>query len=184
MKFVRLQSRFPIGKIENNLKRANYYVDEGEDKFTAWSLADYNKNETGIHVSYDKEKKKITVYNEDGIQHKNFLTPITEIFTGKISEKDGVTFIKGHICMAPMFNILIALVYIAIICMFFAIEGQRANISVIALLFVIYFIFVKKAYRENMDRIAIFLDSVTFSPAKTKKHSPNKKKGKWAGKHY
>lgn len=184
MKFVKLQSKFPISKVENNLKRADYYVDEGEDKFTAWSLADYDKAKTGIHVSYDKEKKKITAYHEDGISHKNFLTPITEIFTGKLSEKEGVTFIKGYICMAPIFNILIALVYIGIICLFFTMNEQRANIAVIALLFVIYFIFVKKAYSDNMKKIAIFLDSVTFSPTKTKKNNPNKKKGKWAGKHY
>lgn len=184
MRFVRLQSRFPLNKVENNLKRANYYVDEGDKMFTAWSLADYDKNAIGIHVSYDKEKKKITAYNEDGINHKNFLAPITQIFTGKLSEKDGVTYIKGQICMSPLFNIIIALVYIGIMCMFYAIPEQRANVFIIALLFVLYFVFVKKAYRTNMDKLAVFLDSITFSPTKAKKNNPNKKKGKWAGKHY
>ena len=183
MKFVRLQSRFPMKKVENNLKRADYYVDEGEEKFTAWSLADYNKNETGIHVSYDKEKKKITAYYEDGVDHKNFLTPITEIFSGKLSEKDGVTFIKGHIGMSPIFNVLAALVYLGLIGLFAAFPKQEANITIFALIFVIYFVYTKKAYRHTMDRIAIFLDSITYSATKEKKNNPNKKKGKWAGKH-
>ena len=40
MRFVRLQSKFPVSKIENNLKRADYYTDEGDKMFTAWSLSD------------------------------------------------------------------------------------------------------------------------------------------------
>jgi hypothetical protein len=35
-----------------------------------------------------------------------------------------------------------------------------------------------------MDMIAIFLDSITYAQNKPKKNNPNKKKGKWAGKHY
>mgnify|MGYP003360954712 FL=1 len=87
--------------------------------------------------------------------------------------------------MAPVFNITILLCYIAIIGLFLGLPTQRANIAVIACVFVVYFIFAKKAYRDNMTKIAMFLDSVVFSPSKTpKKNNPNKKKGKWAGKHY
>lgn len=184
MRFVRLQSKFPVSKIENNLKRADYYTDEGDKMFTAWSLSDYDKNQTGIHVSYDREKKKITAYHEDGVEHKNFLAPITQIFTGKISQKEGVTLIKGSIFMSPVFNIIIGLVYICIIALFLTLPEQRSNIFVIAMLFVLYFVYIKKAHRGNMEKLALFLDSITFSPAKPKKNNPNRKKGKWAGKHY
>ncbi len=184
MKFVNLSSNFPISKLESNLKRANYYQD-GENAYSIWGVGDFDKNQLGIHLSYNKEKKKITAYHEDGIEHKNFFAPITEVFTGKIVEKNGKTAIKGMICMAPVFNITILLCYIAIIGLFLGLPTQRANIAVIACVFVVYFIFAKKAYRDNMTKIAMFLDSVVFSPVKPpKKNNPNKKKGKWAGKHY
>ena len=184
MKFVNLSSNFPISKLESNLKRANYYQD-GENTYSIWGVGDFDKNQLGIPLSYNKEKKKITAYHEDGIEHKTFFAPITEVFTGKIVEKNGKTAIKGMICMAPVFNITILLCYIAIIGLFLGLPTQRANIAVIACVFVVYFIFAKKAYRDNMTKIAMFLDSVVFSPSKTpKKNNPNKKKGKWAGKHY
>lgn len=183
MKFVNLQSKFPLKKVEANLKRAPYYA-QGDEKFTEWSLADFDKAKKGIHVSYNEESKKLTVYNEDGESHKDFIAPVTEIFTGKISEKDGTTHIKGRINMSPVFNIIILLVFIGISCLYAFLEAQRSNVAIIFLIFFAYFIFVKKARRDNMDRIAIFLDSITYAPDKTKKNNPNKKKGKWAGKHY
>jgi hypothetical protein len=183
MKFVNLQSKFPLQKVESNLKRAPYYV-QGEQKFTEWSLADFDKTQKGIHVSYNEEKKKLTIYNEDGESHKDFIAPITEIFTGKISEKNGVTHIKGRINMSPIFNIVILLVFIGLFCLYTFLDNQRGNIAVIFLIFLAYFILVKKARRTNMDMIAIFLDSITYAQNKPKKNNPNKKKGKWAGKHY
>ena len=44
--------------------------------------------------------------------------------------------------------------------------------------------YAKKAYRDNMTKIAMFLGSITTGTQKIKKANPNKKKGKWAGKHY
>lgn len=185
MKFVNLQSRHPMSKIEKDLlTRSNYYVDKDDERFTPWSLADYNKNEVGIHVSYNKEKQKITIYNEDGIEHKNFISPITEIFSGKLSEKNGVTHIKGIIRMSPLFNVMLIIVYLAMASLFAFMPSQISNIAVIAIIFIIYFIYVKKAYRDNMTQIAMFLGNLTSGSPKPKKNAPNKKKGKWAGKHY
>jgi hypothetical protein len=171
-------------KLEMNLKRADYYAEDGDDYFTLWSLAEYDTSRKGIHLSYDKTKKKITAYHEDGVERKNFLVPINYIFTGKIFEKNGKTGIKGIISMAPIFNIIVLLVFIGIAGLYAYLTKQRANIAIIAAIFVIFFILVKKSYRNNMDYIAVFLDSVTYSPNKSKKNSPNKKKGKWAGRHY
>ena len=97
MKFVRLNSNFPVTKVENNLKKANYYKD-GDEAYTIWDVG--------------------------------------------------------------------------------------ANIAVIACVFVVYFMYAKKAYRDNMTKIAMFLGSITTGTQKIKKANPNKKKGKWAGKHY
>ena len=44
--------------------------------------------------------------------------------------------------------------------------------------------YAKKAYRDNMTKIAMFLGSITTGTQKIKKANPNKKKGKWTGKHY
>ena len=83
MKFVRLSSNFPVTKLENNLKKANYYKD-GDEAYTLWDVGDFDKNQLGIHLSYNSDKKKIVAYYEDGVEHKNFFAPITEVFTGKI----------------------------------------------------------------------------------------------------
>lgn len=184
MKFVNLHTVLPLNKVEQNLKKEADYYSTGEKKFSEWSLAEYDKKQVGIHVSYDEEKKKICAYYEDGIEHKNFLVPITEIFTGKLIEKDGVTYVKGRICMSPMFNILVFLVFFGLAGMYEFLTTQRANLSIIFAIFVIYFIFVKKTYRDFMNRIVIYLDACIYAGKKTKKNSPNKKKGKWAGKHY
>ena len=96
MKFVRLSSNFPVTKVENNLKKANYYKD-GDEAYTLWDVGDFDKNQLGIHLSYNSDKKKIVAYYEDGVEHKNFFAPITEVFTGKIVEKDGKTSVKGVI---------------------------------------------------------------------------------------
>ena len=183
MKFVNLKSKFPLKKIETGLKRAPYYA-EGEDKFNQWSLAEFDKMKKGIHVSYNEENKKLTIYNEDGKTHKDFIAPVTTIFSGKLLEKDGFTYIKGRINMSPVFNIVIALVFIGIAGLYAVLESQRANIAVIFLIFTAYFILVKKSRRDNMNQIAVFFDSITYSPNKYKKNSPNKKQGKWSGKHY
>lgn len=183
MKFVRLNSNFPVTKVENNLKKANYYKD-GDEAYTLWDVGDFDKNQLGIHLSYNSDKKKIVAYYEDGVEHKNFFAPITEVFTGKIVEKDGKTSVKGVIRMSPVFNITIILCYIAIIGLFIGLKDQRANIAVITCVFVVYFMYAKKAYRDNMTKIAMFLGSITTGTQKIKKANPNKKKGKWAGKHY
>ena len=93
MKFVRLSSNFPVTKVENNLKKANYYKD-GDEAYTIWDVGDFDKNQLGIHLSYNSDKKKIVAYHEDGVEHKNFFAPITEVFTGKIVEKDGKTSVN------------------------------------------------------------------------------------------
>ena len=56
--------------------------------------------------------------------------------------------------MSPIFNITIILCYIAIIGLFIGLKDQRANIAVIACVFVVYFMYAKKAYRDNMTKIA------------------------------
>ena len=57
MKFVRLSSNFPVTKLENNLKKANYYKD-GDEAYTLWDVGDFDKNQLGIHLSYNSDKKK------------------------------------------------------------------------------------------------------------------------------
>ena len=61
MKFVRLSSNFPVTKVENNLKKANYYKD-GDEAYTIWDVGDFDKNQLGIHLSYNSDKKKICEY--------------------------------------------------------------------------------------------------------------------------
>jgi hypothetical protein len=184
MKFVNVKTTLPFTKVEQNLRKESDYYAEGKDKFSEWSLAEYDKTQVGIHTSYDTDTNKICVYYEDGISHKNFLVPITEIFSGKLKEKDGVTYIKGRIGMSPMFNIILFLVFFGLISMYEFLSGQRANIAIIFAIFVVYFIFVKKTYADFMKRIIIYIDACTYNAKKTKKNTPNKKKGKWAGKHY
>lgn len=46
--------------------------------------------------------------------------------------------------MSPVFNITIILCYIAIIGLFIGLKDQRANIAVIACVFVVYFMYAKK----------------------------------------
>ena len=142
MKFVNIQTTMPPGKVAQNLKKEAAYYSSGEDKFSEWSLAEYDKKQLGIHASYDEETNKICAYYEDGVSHKNFLVPITEIFTGKIKEKDGVTYIKGRINMSPIFSILVILVFIGLIGMYAFLTTQRANIAIIFIMFVAYFISV------------------------------------------
>lgn len=180
MKFVNLKSSLSEEKLIRNLKKEADYFSEGEDKFSQWSLSDYDKSQKGIHASYDSEKNKICAYFEDGIDHKNFLVPVTEIFSGKIKKKDNVTYIKGTINMSPIFTILLILVFAGLISMYIFLKEQRANVFIIGVIFFIYFIFVKKTYRDYMNRIVIYLNASISSGIKTKKNNPNKKKGKWA----
>lgn len=184
MRFVNLHTTMPATRVVQNLKKEADYYASGDDKFSEWSLADYDKKQIGIHASYDEEKKKICAYYEDGVKHKNFIVPITHIFTGKIKEKDGLTYIKGRINLSPIFSILVILVFIGLTGMYEFLESQRGNIAIIYIIFIVYFLYIKKTYRDYMRRIAMYLDACTYLDKKTKKNNPNKKKGKWAGKHY
>ena len=77
MKFVRLSSNFPVTKVENNLKKANYYKD-GDEAYTIWDVGDFDKNQLGIHLSYNSDKKKIVAYHEDGVEHNSMRTRLGE----------------------------------------------------------------------------------------------------------
>ena len=78
--------------------------------------------------------------------------------------------------MSPVFNITIILCYIAIIGLFIGLKDQRANIAVIACVFVVYFMYAKKAYRDNMTKIAMFLGSITTGTQKSKRQTLTRKK--------
>ena len=139
-------------------------------------MAEYDKNQKGVHLSYDKDNKKICAYYEDGIEHKDFFTPINEVFSGKIKEKNGKTYIRGFIGMSPIFNIIAALTIAGALIIYMYLRNP--NIMILFVLLAIYFIYVKGHYRTNMQNIAYFLGECTQK--KKKKYNPNKKQGKHA----
>ncbi len=184
MKLINMQTTLPVSKVEQNLKKESKYYLSGDESFNEWSLTKYNKNQTGIHVSYDEKIKKICAYYEDGAEHNNFLIPLTQIFTGKIKAKNGMTFIKGRINLSPLFNIPIFLIFLGLTIMYEVFEPQRSIIGTIYILFIVYFLFIKKTYRDLDNKISIYLNACTYGSKKVKKSNPNRKKGKWAGRHY
>lgn len=184
MKFINVETTLPVSRVEQNIKReANYYSSD-DNTFNEWSLTKLNKNQTGIHASYDEKTKKLCAYYEDGVEHKNFLIPLTQIFTGKVKESNGTTYIKGRINLSPLFNIPVFATFIILTIMYELMKPQRSIIGIIYIALIVYFLFIKKTYRDFVNRISIYLNACTYGTKKAKKNNPNKKKGKWAGKHY
>ncbi len=185
MKIINIETDLPIEKVKQNFKKEADYYAEGENQFSFWSLADFNKKEIGIHSSIDEEKGKICSYVEDGIDHKNFIIPITYIFSASIKEKNGKTRIIGSMQMSPMFNILLVITLGVLVCGYIGIDNQRTNIALLFALIAIYFYFVKRSFRALGNRLNIYIDACCYVPQKkVKKNNPNKKKGKWSGKKY
>lgn len=178
MKFVNMETDLPLNRLEFNLKKADFF--HSDEKFSLWSLAEYNRQQKGIHLSYDEDTKKICAYYESGQEHNDFIAPINEIFTGKIKEKNGKIRIQGIICMSPLFNIIVLLIIIGTMSAYLAMRNP--NLIILFAIFFIYFIYVKQHYKSNMQYIAAFLGDCTYKNKKKKKINPNKKKGKYARK--
>ncbi len=184
MKFINLSTTLPSNKLEQNLKKeADYYAGDN-DRFNEWSFTKYNKMQKGIHTSYNNETKKLCVYYEDGVRRRNFPVPITQIFTGKIKENNGMTYIKGRINLSALFNVLLIFLFVVLTVMYELWKPQRSIIAIVYIIFIVYYLYMKKTYRDLIKRIEIYLDACTQSKKKGKKNNPNKKKGKWAGRHY
>lgn len=184
MKFVNLKCDLTESKIISNLKKEANYFYEGKDAFGQWDLADFDKSKTGIHVSYKPEKKKICAYYESG-EKVNFLFPIVKVFNGKIVEKEGKLSIKGIVKMSPMYNLTAILTLLGILGLGYAYKNQLGNITLLGVLLLAYFLYLKNKFNSHNDRLKIYLNAVLYNiKKKGKKNAPNKKKGKWAGKHY
>ena len=91
MKLVNISTDVSVNRVEQNIKKeAGSYL-SGNENFTEWSMKKHHQKQIGIHTSYDEKTKKMCAYYEDGKEHKHFFVPITEIFTGKVKEHNGMT---------------------------------------------------------------------------------------------
>lgn len=184
MKFVNIQTETSVNKVELNIKKEAEYYSTGDGKFTEWSTKKRHQKQTGIHTSYDENTKKICAYYEDGKEHKHFFVPITEVFTGKVKEQNGMTYIKGRTNLSPIFSIPMILAFVVLVVLYECLNPYRDIVAIIFIALIVYFLYIKKTYRDFVHRIDIYLNACAYSNKKTKKNNPNKKKGKWSGKHY
>lgn len=175
MRYVNLEANMPLNTLVNHLKKAEHYNDE--EPFGYWSIETFEGKEPGVHVSYNEETKKLCAYYISGNEEKDFIVSVNNVFSGKITEKDGLCSIKGFTFMSAVYNILVIVCIVSVLILFWFLN-HSANVMIIGAILVIYFLVVKEHYKENGRKIIYFFGECTQK--KKKKINPNKKKGKYS----